>query len=114
VFTPENVYNLAIDYTTYFDNFSVVAHIDANASDAAYAFSEFDLKNDNTFITNASLTFEGIQAGMFGNLEFSIWARNLLDGHYVFRRDPSNDATLGTYGNFNAPRTIGLTLGYSM
>ena len=43
VFTPENVYNLAIDYTTYFDNFSVVAHIDANASDAAHAFSEFEL-----------------------------------------------------------------------
>jgi iron complex outermembrane receptor protein len=114
VFTPENVYNLAIDYTTYFDNFSVVAHVDANASDAAYAFSEFDLKNDSTFITNASLTFEGIQAGMFGNLEFNIWVRNLLDGQYVFRRDPSNDATLGTYGNFNAPRTFGITLGYAM
>jgi iron complex outermembrane receptor protein len=31
VFTPENVYNLSVDYTTYFDNFSVVAHMDANA-----------------------------------------------------------------------------------
>ena len=41
-------------------------------------------------------------------MEVALWARNLLDEAHVYRRDPANRATLGDYGNFNAPRTFGL------
>ena len=41
-------------------------------------------------------------------LEVALWSRNLLDETYVYRRDPSNRATLGDYGNFNNPRTFGI------
>ena len=43
-------------------------------------------------------------------MTFSLWARNLLDDDYVYRRDPANRATLGDYGNFSAPRTFGVTV----
>ena len=53
----------------------------------------------------------------------AVWARNLFDRQYVYRRDPSNSLpsvqtsnvyvgnvgnVLGDYGNFNAPRTFGV------
>ena len=56
-------------------------------------------------------------------LTVAVWARNLFDKEYVFRRDPSNSLpgaptsslvngpignVLGDYGNFNAPRTYGV------
>ena len=36
------------------------------------------------------------------------WARNLLNTSYVYRRSNANAASLGDYGNFNAPRTYGI------
>jgi iron complex outermembrane receptor protein len=56
-------------------------------------------------------------------LTISLWARNLLDAQFVYRRDPSNSLpgapttsvttgsinnVLGDYGNFNAPRPFGI------
>ena len=37
----------------------------------------------------------------------------LLNEAYVYRRDPANRSTLGDYGNFNAPRTYGVSMNYS-
>ena len=67
--------------------------------------------NDAHTIANASVSIEDIQIGN-GDLYAQLWVRNLTDEAYVYRRDPQKDDKLGTYGNFNAPRTYGLTVGY--
>jgi iron complex outermembrane recepter protein len=111
VFTPENVFNVGADYTKYFKKFVLNGHFDVSKTDAANAFSEYTLKNDAHTIANASLAIEDIQIGN-GSGWIQLWTRNLTDEAYVYRRDPQKDDKLGTYGNFNAPRTYGLTVGY--
>ena len=111
VFTPENVFNVGADYTKYFKKFVLNGHFDVSKTDAANAFSQYALKNDAHTIANASLAIEDIQIGN-GSGWIQLWARNLTDEAYVYRRDPQKDDKLGTYGNFNAPRTYGLTVGY--
>lgn len=111
VFTPENVFNVGADYTKYFKKFVLNGHFDVSKTDAANAFSQYALKNDAHTIANASLAIEDIQIGN-GSGWLQLWARNLTDEAYVYRRDPQKDDKLGTYGNFNAPRTYGLTVGY--
>lgn len=108
VFTPENVFNVGADYTKYFNSFVMNAHFDVSKTDAAHAFSQYALMNDAHTIANASLSFEEI-----GDAWIQFWVRNLTDEAYVYRRDPQKDDKLGTYGNFNAPRTFGLTIGYN-
>lgn len=112
VYTPENVWNLGLNHTLALNKFTVETHLDANKSDPAYSFSEFDLPNDGSFIVNASVSINDFSYAE--SLSVQLWVRNMLDSHFVFRNDPSNDAVLGTYGNFNAPRTFGITLGYSL
>ena len=112
VFTPENVVNLGMDYHAYFDKFSLSAHLDVTYTDAAYAFSQYDTKNDAHTIANGSIKVGDIQVGN-GYLDFQLWARNLTDEAYVYRRDPQKDDKLGTYGNFNAPRTYGVGFTYA-
>lgn len=111
VFTPKNVYNLGADYTKFIAGVAMNAHFDISKTDAAYAFSEYALMNDAHTIANASLSVEDIQLGNVMAYA-QLWVRNLTDEAYVYRRDPQADNKLGTYGNFNAPRTFGLTVGY--
>lgn len=112
VFTPENVVNLGVDYEKYFDKFTLIAHFDITRTDAAYAFSQYDLMNDAHTIANGSVKIADISLGN-GYLDVQLWGRNLTDEAYVYRRDPQKDDKLGTYGNFNAPRTFGLSVNYN-
>ena len=112
VFTPENVVNVGVDYNRYFEKFSLSAHFDVTHTDAAYAFSQYELMNDAHTIANGSIKVGDIALGV-GILDIQLWARNLTDEAYVYRRDPQKDDKLGTYGNFNAPRTYGLTFAYA-
>ena len=112
VFTPENVVNVGVDYNRYFEKFSLSAHFDVTHTDAAYAFSQYELMNDAHTIANGSIKVGDIALGN-GILDIQLWARNLTDEAYVYRRDPQKDDKLGTYGNFNAPRTYGLTFAYA-
>jgi iron complex outermembrane receptor protein len=112
VYTPENVWNLGLNHTLILNEFTVETHLSANKSDPSYSFSEFDLPNDGSFIVNASVSINNFINAE--SLSLQLWVRNMLDGHFVFRSDPSNDNVLGTYGNFNAPRTFGITLGYEI
>ena len=112
VFTPENVVNMGVDYNRYFDKFSFSAHLDVTYTDAAYAFSQYDLMNDAHTIANGSIKVGDIALGS-GIADIQLWARNLTDEAYVYRRDPQKDDKLGTYGNFNAPRTYGVSFTYA-
>jgi iron complex outermembrane receptor protein len=41
-----------------------------------------------------------------GVLQFSLWSRNLLNEQHAFLKN--FNASLGTYGIFNEPRTFGV------
>jgi iron complex outermembrane receptor protein len=107
VFTPRNVWNVSADYSKPFEYVTLAAHIDANAADATQTFDQFDTKNDKSFIVNGRLALTDIAVNN-GKMSISLWGRNLINSAYVYRRDPSNAATLGYYGNFNTPRTFGI------
>jgi iron complex outermembrane receptor protein len=125
-FTPRNAASGSIDYELPVGggDTSVRFHIDGNYSQATQAFDQFETKADSSFIVNARLALADINMGNASQkLTVAVWARNLFDKEYVFRRDPSNSLpgapttslvngpignVLGDYGNFNAPRTYGV------
>lgn len=108
VFTPENSGTVAADYETPLMGVTFKAHIDANYADATQTFDQTPVTNDSSFIVNARLTLADINAGAGQPISVSLWSRNLFDEAHVYRRDPANRATIGDYGNFNAPRTFGI------
>lgn len=110
-YTPENAASVAADWESPFMGATLKAHIDANYADASHSFEQFEIKNDQSFVVNGRIAIADIQTNPGGPLlEVAVWSRNLLDETYVYRRDPSNRATLGDYGNFNTPRTFGIQL----
>ena len=110
-FTPENAGSFAADWNSPFMGATLKAHVDANYADANHSFEQFAIKNDSSFVVNARVAIADITTRDGGPLlEVALWSRNLLDETYVYRRDPSNRATLGDYGNFNNPRTFGIEL----
>jgi len=110
-FTPENSGTVAADWESPMMGGTFRAHIDANYADASHSFEQFAIKNDRSFTVNARLAVADITTRDGGPLlEVALWSRNLLNDAHVYRRDPSNRATLGDYGNFNMPRTVGIEL----
>lgn len=107
VFTPKNVWNIALDYSKPISKIDLLAHIDVNGADATQTFDQYDTKNDASIIVNGRIAIGSIPVGN-GTMTMSLWSRNMLNTAYVYRRDPSNSSTLGYYGNFNAPRTFGI------
>ncbi|RZJ40309.1 MAG: TonB-dependent receptor, partial [Brevundimonas sp.] len=107
-YTPPNAGSVAADWESPFMGATFRAHVDANYSDATQSFDQFEIKNDQSFIVNGRLAIGDISTQAGAELEVALWARNLLDETVVYRRDPSNRATLGDYGNFNMPRTFGI------
>jgi iron complex outermembrane receptor protein len=124
VFTPRNAASAAVDYDMPFANGTNLRfHLDGNYSQATQTFDQFATKNDAATLFNARVSVADIPTGSPAKLVIGLWARNLLDEQYVYRRDPSNSLpgapttsvangsinnVLGDYGNFNAPRTYGI------
>lgn len=101
VFTPKNVYNLGADYNLG----KISIHVDGTYQDATQTFDQYATTNDASFITNASIRYD-----ISDNLNVKVFARNALNETHVYRRDPSNAASLGDYGNFNTPRIVGVSV----
>ncbi|WP_454717776.1 TonB-dependent receptor [Caulobacter segnis] len=111
VFTPKNAGSVSADYEAPLWGATFQAHLDANYSDATQTFDQTDVKADKSFIMNARVGLADMQLKEGGpRMALSLWSRNLLDADFVYRRDPANRATLGDYGNLNAPRTYGVEL----
>ncbi|MBV8685320.1 MAG: TonB-dependent receptor [Alphaproteobacteria bacterium] len=126
VFTPRNAASGSVDYELPFGGAGAALrfHLDANYAQATQAFDQFATKNDSSFIVNGRVALADVPLSSSGQkLTLGVWARNLLDEQYVYRRDPSNglpgapttsvttgsiNNVLGDYGNFNAPRTFGV------
>jgi len=125
VFTPPNAASAFFDYSLPMGMRTLRLHLDANYADATQTFDQYATTNDKSFIVNGRLALANIDLGA-GKLEIGLWSRNLLNEAHVYRRDPSNalpgvapfaaatplvgsiNNILGDYGNYNAPRTVGL------
>lgn len=125
VFTPRNAASGSADYEIPVGaGNSLRFHLDGNYSQATQTFDQFATKNDASFIVNGRVSLADIPLGSGREkMTVALWARNLFDEQYVYRRDPSNSLpgapttnvtsgsianVLGDYGNFNAPRTFGM------
>jgi iron complex outermembrane receptor protein len=114
VFTPKNAANVGFDYETPMKkSMSFKVHLDASYADATQTFDQTPVTNDKSTLVNGRLVLADLGVGNGGAMTFSLWARNLLDEEYVYRRDPANRSTLGDYGNFGAPRTYGVSVQYN-
>jgi iron complex outermembrane receptor protein len=122
VFTPRNAASGSIDYSIPMGARTLRLHLDGNYADATQTFDQFATTNDKAFIMNARVAFADMNAGN-GKLSVGLWSRNLLNEQHVYRRDPSNSLpgptgsianVMGDYGNFNAPRTVGLELSFKL
>jgi iron complex outermembrane receptor protein len=112
VFTPKNAANVGFDYETPMGGMMFRVHLDGSYADATQTFDQTPVTNDKSFLVNSRIVFANLGVGKGSNMTFALWARNLLDNEYVYRRDPANRATLGDYGNFGAPRTFGVSVNY--
>ena len=111
VYTPANALSGTVDYEYPVGSggAAVKLHLDGNYADAAYTFDNENVKADKSFIVNGRIALADIPMGSAGQkLTVAGWARNLLNTSYVYRRSNANAASLGDYGNFNAPRTYGI------
>jgi iron complex outermembrane receptor protein len=85
-------------------------HLDANYADPQYSFQSEDVLTESSFVVNGSLALAGIPLGGSGaSATITAWVRNMFNESHVYRRSNANDAILGSYANFNPPRTFGLT-----
>jgi iron complex outermembrane receptor protein len=112
VFTPKNAANLAFDYVTPMKSKAFKVHLDASYAAATQTFDQTPVTNDSSVLLNGRLVLSDFTLGNGGLMTLSLWARNLLDEQYVYRRDPANRAVLGDYGNFNAARTYGVSVNF--
>jgi iron complex outermembrane receptor protein len=130
VYTPNNAASAALDYVLpiHAGDASVRLHLDGNYASSQYSFQLENTKTDASFVVNGRLALADIAVNDHNKVTVSVWARNLLDTSYIYRRSSANSAPvlnygangalvstsyggiLGDYGNFNPPRTWGLEL----
>ncbi|MEK9212705.1 TonB-dependent receptor [Sphingomonas sp. 2378] len=111
VYTPRNAASAYVDYEVPLpgSDAKVRFHLDGNYADPAYSFQNETTRTDKTFVMNGRIALADIPLTENGTkMTISLWSRNLLDNTFVYRRSAANATTLGDYGNFNPPRTIGL------
>lgn len=108
IYTPENVGNVAMDYSLPLGFADLRLHLDATYADGARSFEQYAQLTDSSFIVNGRLALADIDTGAGQNLTLSLWSRNLLDEQHIYRRSEENRTTLGDYANFNEPRTFGI------
>lgn len=106
LYAPKNAGSVAVDYRIPLGARGVKLHLDGNWSDGFYTSEIEQTLTDSSFVVNSRLSLADVELAQFGaSAEFSLWARNLLDEQHLFYK--SVNATLGTYGVFNEPRTYG-------
>lgn len=111
VFTPKHALSGSIDFETPVNSndMRLRLHLDANYAGPQYSFQAESAQTESSFIVNGSLALTEIPLnsnGVKGTL--SVWARNLFNEDHIYRRSDANNSILGSYANFNPPRTFGL------
>ncbi len=111
VFTPKHAVSGSLDFETPVGrgDSRLRLHLDANYAGPQYSFQAESVQTEASFIVNGSLALADIplnSSGVKGTI--SVWARNLFNEDHIYRRSDANNAILGSYANFNPPRTFGL------
>ena len=128
VYTPTNAASGSIDYVlpiAKLGDAKVRFHLDGNYASSQYSFQLEPTKTDASFVVNGRIALADISVGdSSSKVTLAVWARNLFDVTYVYRRSAANSSpvsnyngttlvstnyggVLGDYGNFNPPRTFG-------
>jgi iron complex outermembrane receptor protein len=141
VYTPTNAASGTLDYEFPIggDSTKLRLHLDGNYASSQYSFQLEPTKTDASFVVNGRLALADIAVNDHNKVTVSIWARNLLNTTYIYRRSAANSSpvlnycpatgsvngvactanavfstnyggVLGDYANFNAPRTWGIEL----
>ena len=119
VYTPKNALSGDLDYALPVgsEGTEVRLHLDASYADAQYSFQSESVRGESSFVVNARLSLAEIPMNNGGTkATIALWARNLLDNAYIYRRSDANTVpvdgkytgVLGSYANFNPPRTFGV------
>ncbi|MEG3124032.1 TonB-dependent receptor [Sphingomonas sp. GB1N7] len=127
VYTPNNAASGSLDYEIPLgaESTKVRFHLDGNYASSQYSFQLEPTKTDASFVMNGRLALADIAVNDHNKVTVSVWARNLLDKTYIYRRSAANSSPvlnyngstlvstnyggiLGDYANFNPPRTWGL------
>lgn len=128
VYTPRNAASAFIDYElpVSANGAKLRLHLDGNYAGRQYSFQTENTRTDSSFVVNGNLALAEIPMGASGaKTTISVWARNLLDTTYIYRRSSANSVptatytagvltgysysgVLGDYGNLNPPRTFGV------
>ena len=83
-------------------------HLDANYAGKQYSFQNENVKTDSSFIVNGRIALADVEMNQGSTLmTFAAWSRNLLNETHIYRRSNANNGVLGSYANFNPPRTFG-------
>ena len=107
LYTPRQAGSLAADYERPLSFATLNAHLDANFADGQYTSTTDPNLSDRSVVVNGRLALSEIRMSDTGaKLQVALWARNLLNEQHVFLRN--FNASLGTYGIFNEPRTLGV------
>lgn len=106
LYTPEHAVGGSIDFTRPMGVATLKAHIDANWAGKQYTSTSDPTLSDESFIVNGRIALADIAVREDARLEVAVWARNLLDNAYVFLRN--SNPSLGTFGIYNEPRTLGV------
>jgi iron complex outermembrane receptor protein len=106
LYTPKNAASASVDYERPWLGAVLKAHLDANWAEGQYTNTTDPRLSDESFIVNGRLALADIPLrGDEARLELALWSRNLLNESHAFLRN--FNASLGTYGIFNEPRTYG-------
>ena len=110
VYTPESSLSGYVDLELPVNDAGTALrfHVDANYADATYSFQNEAVPTESSFLVNARLALADIPMNDGDqDVTFSLWARNVFNEAHIYRRSDANNNTLGSYANFNAPRTFG-------
>jgi iron complex outermembrane receptor protein len=113
VYTPKHAASGSADYVmpvpTLADGANVRLHLDANYASPQHSFQNETTMTDSSFIVNGRIALADIPMH-YGNskLTVSVWTRNMFNETHIYRMSRANDAVLGSYANFNPPRTFGV------
>ena len=110
VYTPKHAASGAIDYEIPLNTTTgkVRFHLDANYASRQYSFQSEPVLAEPSFIMNGRISLADISLSNESQMTFAIWSRNLLNETHIYRLSESNNRSLGSYGNFNPPRTFGV------
>lgn len=108
VYTPAHAASAAIDYELPVGPSMLRFHVDGNYGSGQYSMASDPTKTGSSFIVNGRVALADIRMASGPALELSVWGRNLFNEAYTYVR-ANGGSTLGYYGIFNDPRTVGIS-----